>query len=114
MKLTRYELTMNDKQTVGLIIGGYGLGILSDEDLEDINHSLPMPPKIQRSTPISCFFTEKGVDRYAYLVKTAEKNLNSSKNKLGLRLVVKERLLSDIEPSQIVYQDPWQIHIQEK
>lgn len=113
LKLTRYELTIDGIHNVGLIQGGYGLDILSDEDLEDLNTSLPMPPKIKTSSKILCFFTEKGVDRYANLVKIAEKNLKSDKNRLGLRLVTKELELSEVLRHQIIYQDPWQVHIRE-
>lgn len=113
MKLTRYELTIDGIHNVGLIQGGYGLDILSEEDLDDLNMSLPMPPKINTSSKILCFFTEKGVDRYAKLVKTAEKNLKTEKNRLELRLVTKELIYEEVPRHQIVYEDPWQVHIRD-
>ncbi|MEB8637244.1 hypothetical protein P4H32_26410 [Bacillus cereus] len=35
IRIVRYELTMNGTNTVGLIQGGYGLGILNDDELKD-------------------------------------------------------------------------------
>lgn len=110
MKLIRYELTMNRKNHVGLIQGGFGLDILSEEDLKDINEHLPIPPIIKSNSSFEAYFTEDGNKRFgSSIVAIAKQNLASDKNILGLQLVEKVVEDKDIASSDIVHKDRWQV-----
>jgi hypothetical protein len=108
MLITRYELSIDDSErTVGLITGGWALGLLSDNDLDYMNKTLKVPQLESKNKTLSSYFTEEGLVKFANLIKTAEKN---AKNKEQFEFHIKKMQLEiSLNNKRIVYKDKWQV-----
>jgi hypothetical protein len=111
MLITRYEISIdNGERTVGLILGGWSFGLLSDKDLKFMNNNLKVPKmKNKFNENLSCYFTAEGLNKFGNIVDIAINNAKIN-SKFTFNIIKKELELEE-NNTVIVYKDKWQVVI---